>query len=440
MGHSSPIIWGNLLFLSGYRDTRRVMLAINRQDGSIVWEKEVQSHSEEDFTHRLASPAESTPCTDGKRVYFYFGNYGLIVLNFDGSLAWEKPMPRPRTGMGTGTSPILHGKLLILNRDGTNDPCILALDRKTGETIWKHPRIGYSTSHSTPFVWKNRLRTELIIAGSRSLISLDPLTGKLIWKAEDTNAFPCTTPVGTEDLLFFASWSANSAGSRDKLEAHFDDALKITDEEMNDPELFFRRFDKNRDGAISREEMPDSRARDVFKWLDRNNNQLWETDEFSLLTRPNGRGRNLMIAVRPGGTGILNDTDYIAWEWKKNLPYVATPLVSENRVYLVKSMGILTCLDTATGKPFFQSQRTGVKGEYFSSPVKAGNTIVLASNKGSLFIIEDGTDFKMLAHNTIDEEIIASPAIVDNTLYVRSINSLWAFKERPYPNTYPSNP
>lgn len=303
-GHASPVIWGDRLFLSGYRNITRVMVAIDRHDGSTIWEKAVQSHGEEDFTHRLASPAESTPCT---------------------------------------------------------------------------------------------------------------------------------TPVATKDLLLFAAWSGNSAGSRDKLEAHFDDDLKITDEEMHDPELFFKRFDKDHDGAISKVEMPESRARDVFKWLDRNNNQLWETDEFSLLTRPNGRGRNLMVAIRPGGADILNDTDYMAWEWRKNLPYVATPLVSEDRVYLVKSMGIVTCLDTDTGKPFFQSQRTGVKGEYFSSPIKAGNKIVLASNQGSLFVIEDGTDFNVLAHNTINEEIIASPAVVDNTLYIRSINSLWAFKENTLP-------
>ncbi len=428
-GHASPVIWGDQLFLSGYRNNDRVMLAINRKDGSTIWKRTEQSHGEEEFTHRLASPAESTPCTDGKRVYFYFGNYGLIVLNVDGSLAWEKRMPKPRTGMGTGTSPILYDNLLILNRDGTDDPCILALDKETGETIWKHPRIGYSTSHSTPFIWGNTLRTELIIAGSRALVSLEPLTGKLIWKVEDTNAFPCTTPVATKDLLLFAAWSANSAESRDKLEAHFDDDLKITDEEMHNPELFFKRFDKDNDGAISKSEMPESRARDVFEWLDRNDNQLWETDEFSLLTRPIGRGRNLMVAIRPGGTDILNDTEFIAWEWKKDLPYVATPLVSEDHVYLVKSMGIVTCLDIDTGEPIFQSQRTGVKGEYFSSPIKADNKILLASNQGSLFVIEDGTDFNVLAHNTINEEIISSPAVVDNTLYVRSIKSLWAFKD-----------
>ncbi len=428
-GHSSPVIWNYHLFLSGYRDTYRIMLAIDRRDGSTIWKKEVASQGEEDFIHRLASPAESTPCTDGKRVYFYFGNYGLIALNFDGSLAWEKPLPRPRSGMGIGTSPILYENMLFLKRDGADDSCILGLNAATGDEIWKHPRLGYSTSHASPFLWRNRLRNELIIAGSQSLVSLDPLTGKLIWKVDDTNAFPCTTPVATDELLFFASWSANSAGSRDKLEAHFDDSLAITDEEMRDAELFFDRFDKDNDGMLTIDEMPPSRARDVFKWLDRNDNQRWEPDEFSLLTRPNGRGRNLMVTIRPGGKDVLNDTDYIAWEWRKDLPYVATPLISDNRIYLVKSMGIVTCLNIETGEPVFHSQRTGVKGEYFSSPIKAGNKIVLASNQGSIFIMKDSPTYQVLAHNQIDEEIIASPAVIDDTLYVRSLHNLWAFKE-----------
>ena len=179
-GNSSPIIWRDHLFLSAYHDDKRIMLAIDRYDGSLIWERSVTAQSPEEFTHRLSGPAESTPCTDGKRVYFYFGNYGLIALNLDGSLAWEKQLRKPRTGMGTGTSPILIGNSLILIRDGTDDPCILSLDSSTGEEIWKRPRLGYTTSHSSPFVWKNKLQTELVIAGASSLVSLNPATGKLL--------------------------------------------------------------------------------------------------------------------------------------------------------------------------------------------------------------------------------------------------------------------
>lgn len=431
-GNSSPVIWGKYLFVTGFKGQDRIMLAIDRFSGEILWERNAPAPGAEDFTHRLASPAQSTPCTDGKQVYFYFGNYGLIALNFDGSLVWEKRLPKPRTGMGTGTSPILSGQLIILNRDGTANPCILALDTATGEEVWKLPRFGYNSSHATPFLWKNKLRTELIIAGTRSLISINPTTSELIWIVENTNAFPCTSPTGTKDQLFFASWSANNTGGRQKLEAHFDDELVFSDEELEDPNLFFSRFDKDGDGILKEEELPQSRAKDVFKWLDRNKNKLWEKDEFSILTKPGGRGRNIMVTIKPGGKDILNGTEFISWEWKKNLPYVSSPLVSENRVFLVKSLGIVTCLNSRTGEPYFEGKRTGIKGEYFSSPIKAGNKILITSSLGSIIILEDNEEFRILAQNDIYEEIIATPAIVDHTIYLRSTDSLWAFKDRSF--------
>ena len=263
------------------------------------------------------------------------------------------------------------------------------------------------------------------------MVSLNPESGVLIWKIDDTNSFPCTTPTGTKDQLFFAAWSANSTGGREKLEAHFDDELVFTDDELVDPNLFFSRFDQDEDGDINKEELPQSRAQDVFKWLDRNKNDLWEKDEFFILTKPGGKGRNVMVTINPGGEAILNGTDFISWEWKKHLPYVASPLVSENRVILVKSLGIITCLNSKTGKPFYEGKRTGIKGEYFSSPIKAGNKILITSSLGSIIILEDGEEFRILAQNEIDEEIIATPAIVDNTIYLRSADNLWAFKESP---------
>ena len=200
-----------------------------------------------------------------------------------------------------------------------------------------------------------------------------------------------------------------------------------TGEELENPKLFFNRFDQNQDGAIEREELPPSRARDVFKWLDRNDNLLWELDEISILLRPPGKGRNIMVAVKPGGVGLLNDTEFIDWEWSKNLPYVASPVLSQNRIFIVKSLGIISCLNTETGKPFFEGRRTGVKGEYFASPIKVGDKLLIISSLGSLFFIKDSESFEILAQNAIDEEIIATPAIVDDTIYLRSLDSLWAF-------------
>ena len=426
-GHSSPCIWGNHLFLSAYEGKNLIMLAIDRRDGSLLWKQNVQAKSETDFIHRAACPAQSTPCTDGELVYFYFGSYGLVALDFDGKLAWEKRLSSPRSKFGAGTSTILYGDSSLINRDDTDDPCILSLNSKTGETRWKHPRFGYRTNQSTPFVWNNRLRTELVFAGTRSLVSLNPDSGELLWKVEDTCALPCSSPTGNNDMLFFASWTASHVGGQDKLQAHFHDDIGFTQDEMEKPEAFFARFDADKDNRITREELPQSRARDVFKWIDRNRDDSWDQDEFKILLRPAGDGRNIMVAVKAGGNGLLNDTTFVAWERSKHLPYVATPLLSGDRVYLVKSLGVITCLNTSTGIPYFEGERTGVKGEYYASPIKIGNRIFLTSSLGTVIVIRDSESFEILAKNILEEETFATPAVADNTLYIRSASSLWAF-------------
>lgn len=428
-GHSSPCIWGDHIFISGYRDGELLMQAYDRSAGTLLWSRSVENRNKVDFIHRSASYAQPTPCSDGQRVFFYFGTYGLIALDFQGKTLWEKRMSLPGGNFGTGASPIIVDESLILIRDNTDDPCVLSLDAATGETNWKHPRIGYKNSQSSPYLWSNNVRDEIIIPGSRSLVSLDPESGQLLWKVADTCALPCTTPIGNEEMLFFASWTAGHVGGRDKLEAHFEDDVGFTEEEIANPAAFFQRFDSNTDGYIVREELPRSRARDVFKWIDRDRDDRWTQEEYTILLRPAGRGRNVMVAIKAGGDDELNDTPFLAWERLKHLPYVASPLLSDDRVYLVKSLGIITCLDTTTGIPHFEAERTGVKGEYYASPVQCGDKILITSSLGTVIVIRDSSSFKILAKNDIGEEIFASPAIVNNTLYIRSAQSLWAFRE-----------
>lgn len=429
-GNSSPCIWGELIFLSGYDDKDLVMFALDRHEGKILWERRVQATSGVDFNHRSATPAQPTACSDGERVYFYFGTYGLIALDFDGKTTWEKRLPPTKGNFGAGSSPILNDGILYLNLDNTEAASILAINAFNGETKWEHPRIGYRSAHSTPYFWKNRIRNELVIAGSHSLVSLDPNSGQLLWKVEDTCGMPCSSPSGNADQIVFGSWSPGHVGGKDKVIAHFDDELAFTDEELSDPSALFARFDNNGDQRIERDEFPPSRARDVFKWMDRDRNDGVDVDELSILLRPAGRGRNIMVAVNAGGSGLLNGTEYLAWEYGKRLPYVPTPLISENRVFFVKSLGLLTCLDIETGEPFYEGERLGVKGEYYTSPVKVGDAILVASSLGSVIAIRDSEQFEIVAQNDLGEEILATPAIVDDTLYLRTASTMWAFKEQ----------
>ncbi len=195
---------------------------------------------------------------------------------------------------------------------------------------------------------------------------------------------------------------------------------------MEKPEAFFARFDVDKDNRITREELPQSQAREVFKWVDRTRDDQWDPDEFKILLRPAGDSRNIMVAIKTGGDGLLNETDCLAWE-RSNPPYVTTPLISGERVYLVKSLGVITCLNSSTGAPYFEGERTGVKDEYYASPVKVGNRIFITSNLGIVIILRDIETFEILAKNNLEDEIFTPPAVAGNTLYIRSTSNPWAF-------------
>src|SRR6266542_20446 len=137
-GHSSPCIWGRKIFLTAFDEGKLDILCLDRRDGRILWRKPVPAEKIEP-THRIGSPAASTPATDGERVYVYFGSFGLLSYNLDGQEQWKLPLPIPMVEFGTVTSPILAGQLLILLCDQDQGSFLLALDKRTGRKVWRGP-------------------------------------------------------------------------------------------------------------------------------------------------------------------------------------------------------------------------------------------------------------------------------------------------------------
>jgi hypothetical protein len=135
-----------------------------------------------------------------------------------------------------------------------------------------------------------------------------------------------------------------------------------------------------------------------------------------------------LVAVEAGHDGELSEDRGIAWTFDntKALPYVPTPLLLNGRIHLIKSGGIVACLDAETGEPVYGPQRSGVSGEYYASPVAWGHHVLLCAHRGTVLVLQDGEEFKVLAQNEIGEAIYATPAIVDGTLYLRSAEHLWA--------------
>ncbi len=241
------------------------------------------------------------------------------------------------------------------------------------------------------------------------------------------STFVCTTATSDDERLYFAAWSTTEATQEERHAVGFGD-LQITSEERADPSKLFARLDVNGDGKLMPEELPQGRLRDAFGFVDQNRDGTLASEEFvPLLKMPSGRG-NTMVAVRPGGKGDL-EAEHVAWKYRRGLPYVASPLLHEGRLYLAKAGGLLTCLDSATGKAHFDRERLDDRSEYYATPVGVPGHVIVCASGGTVYVVEAADEFRVKGRFDFGERIIATPAVVDGVIYLRSETSLWAFGE-----------
>ena len=185
-GHSSPVIWNNRIFLTANESTNKkdlITLAIDRKDGKILWRQVVQAETKVRF-HPLNNPASSTPAADERKVYVYFGTYGLICYDHAGNDLWQRKIDTPKSKYGMATSPILFEDKVILVLDGDGGSSrLLAVHQDSGQTVWEQQRSLFKAGWSTPMIWRHGNTEELVVFGSKRLTSYDPSNGAEIWWA-----------------------------------------------------------------------------------------------------------------------------------------------------------------------------------------------------------------------------------------------------------------
>ena len=217
MGWSSPIVWGDKVFLTtvikegaeekpkeglyfgGERPApdekhQWVVLCLDFESGEIVWRKTAHEGTPSESRHMKNTYASETPVTDGERVYAYFGNMGLFVFDMDGNPVWEKRWKpvKTRYGWGTAASPVLYRDVIYILNDNEDQSFLEALNKKTGELIWRVER-DEKSNWATPYIWENAQRTEIITAGSGLVRSYD-LDGKLLWTLGGMSEIAVPTP------------------------------------------------------------------------------------------------------------------------------------------------------------------------------------------------------------------------------------------------------
>jgi outer membrane protein assembly factor BamB len=438
IGHSSPIIWGNRIFITGEQDKQLSTICLDKASGKKLWEESVIAEKLEPV-HSSNSHATSTPVTDGKNVYVYFGSFGMVAYDLSGKEIWRKALPIPRTfnNQGTGTSPVLaDGKLLIFQQLG-QESHLLALNPENGSGVWKAPMPLYNNSYGTPVIWTEAGKAFAGMACATRFSAFRLSDGKEIWWVNDIGFQACSTPVSAGDRLLLSSAGA------------FGDASNVTAppafEEM------VSKYDQNKDGLIGYDEIPASllytdrhasqgqgnmtlksayRMFGGVKKDDKVDRAKWESVRGSLTDFRNGQmNRAVALVVRTGGKDDVTKS-HVVWKEVKGVPEVPSPLVLDKQVYMVRNGGILVCRDLETGKLLYEN-RIESPGGYFASPVAANGSVYVCSDRGTVTVIKAGNAFEVLARNDLQEAINASPVIVDNTVFIRSAKQLWAFTDGP---------
>ena len=236
-GWSSPIVWGDKVFLttvvnSGISEEPQkglyfggnrleapetvhtwIVYCLDLNSGKINWQHTVKEAKPETGIHIKSSYASETPVSDGEDVYFYFGNVGLFVYDLEGNQKWTKDFePRfTRHGWGTAASPFLYKDQIYIINDNEEESWLMAIDKYTGKELWRTDR-EQESNWSSPYVWENNLRTEIIIPATKKVRSYD-IEGKELWSFEGMSSITIATPYEADGLLYVSS---GYVGSRNK--------------------------------------------------------------------------------------------------------------------------------------------------------------------------------------------------------------------------------
>src|SRR5262245_14985449 len=417
-GLSSPIVAGDKLVITAFEDNKRYPSAYNSADGKEAWRKEAPAKKIEAYYKGEGNPAASTPATDGERIVSYFGSCGLFCYDLSGKELWRHEMPTAVTAgdFGSGVSPILADGLVILVRDETKEPKIIALDAESGTLKWEKKRRSV-TSYSTPVVWDNAGTKQLVAAGHGQLIGYDLKTGDEKWSVAGMPSGCCTSPTVADSTLFFAGWSPGGPDDKEFQLPPFATILKDGD--------------TDKDGVLSKEEAQKTFVKDLFDAVDANMDGKITKEEWDAVLKFMAEGKNSAFAVKAGGKGDVTKS-HVLWQKTKGLPYVASAIAYRGQLVMVKDGGLVTAYDAKTGKEIYLQERVA-PGRYYASPVAANGHIYLTSlDDGTVTVIKaGGNEPEVVAKNPkLGERTSATPAIADDTIYIRTEKHLYAFSEK----------
>lgn len=403
-GHSSPVLTRDRIFVTGFEPGKLWTICLNRADGKILWRRDV-APAVENKLRKPNNPAAASPVTDGRNVYVFFQDFGLIAYSKEGKERWRVPLGPFRIYYGYGASPILaEGKLILpVDQDGGGS-YLLAVDAATGRTRWKIARPDVISGYSTPVIHGKHL----LIAESFQLSAYSIATGERAWKIAGLACEMKSVPSIRGNKLYINGWGfpENQPGQQILLKP-FEEALAAGD--------------TDRDGKMARPEMPHQRLRSPGYF------STFDLDSDGFLNRAEWDVARAMLASENGLLAIDLDKRAIEWKYQKPVPQVPSTLLYRGVLFMVNDSGILISFDPATGIVIKQGRLQGAIDKYFASPVGAAGKIWLVSQDGTVSVVRATGAWEVEAVNKLGEEVFATPAIAAGRIFIRTRADLFCF-------------
>lgn len=386
LGHSSPIVWGQRVFVTSAVSSRGkatfkpglygdgdasddrssqkwTLFALDKRTGRLEWERVAYEGPPIDTRHVKSTYASATPATDGRLVVVSFGSQGVYAYDVDGRFRWKADLGHTKLGAydipsfewGPASSPILWQDLVILQVDTHLDSFVLALDAATGAVRWKADR-DELPSWGTPTVVTTSAGPELLTNASKYIRGYDPRSGTERWRLGGSSKITAPTPIFSDGLFIFASGRA--------------------------PE------------------------RPIF------------------VVKPGGHGD---LTLKDGATS----NDFVVWSRTGRGSYMPTPLAYNGLLYVLANNGVLDAYDVKSGVEVYRQRLPYVGSGYSASPVAADGRIYLSSEDGEVLVVAAGREFKLLATNSMGELLMATPALSDGVMFIRTVDTLFAVSRAP---------
>jgi outer membrane protein assembly factor BamB len=407
-GNSSPVIVGGRLFLTGHEGDQRLLLCLDAATGKELWRKSVPRGGERYF-HKSNGPTTPSPATDGRNIFVFFPDFGLLAHTIEGRELWRTPLAPSTSVQGLAASPIYADHRVILPVDTPEESYLVAFDAATGRQSWRVERpTGVLGAYTTPATAQIGESTLLIVAGAMELTAYQASTGERIWWALGVTEFPTGPPFVSGDSVYTVEPSGVGWPA-------FQMVLDL--------------FDKDKDGIVTFVEAAgDQSWLRSLKGIDRNVGNRDEMVTAEEYARASAAGSGGLVRTRLGGSGDVTAT-HVVWRQQKGMPALTGALLYDSTIYVLR-FAIVSTYDPETGALLRQERVKDALGEYWASPVAGDGKIYIVSLEGKASVLKAGRNWNVLSTTDLGGQVIATPAISNGRVYVRTEKTLHCFGGR----------